>query len=271
MTNFFKSIFTNTKKYSFLLQQLVIRDFKVKYKRSVLGVLWSVLYPLLMMSVMAIVFSNMFKFNMEGVNYLVYLMSGLVIFNYFSEATNNAMMSIVGNSTLINKVYIPKYIFPVAKCIFVGINFIFSLLPLFLIILLSGDVNAGTKCYINIYYLLLPFIYILMFMFITGVGYILATVAVYLRDMIYIWGIGVTILNYFTPIFYSLDILPATLQTIFKFNPLYMFINSTRDIFLFSKMPTTFDLVGCLIYGVGTLLIGLIIFRKNQNKFIYYV
>ena len=89
--NFFKNIYYNVKKYKFLLSQLVIRDFKVKYKRSVLGVLWSVLYPLLMMMVMAIVFSNMFKFSMEGVNYLVYLMSGLVIFNYFSEATNNPM------------------------------------------------------------------------------------------------------------------------------------------------------------------------------------
>ena len=130
-----KNIYYNIVKYKFLLQQLVIRDFKVKYKRSVLGILWSVLYPLLMMMVMAIVFSNMFKFSMEGVNYLVYLMTGLVVFNYFSEATNNAMGSIIGNSTLINKVYIPKYIFPVAKCIFVGINFVLSLLPLLLIIL----------------------------------------------------------------------------------------------------------------------------------------
>lgn len=268
---FIKNVFANVKRYSFLLQQLVIRDFKVKYKRSVLGVLWSILYPLLMMTVMAIVFSNMFKFNMEGVNYLVYLMSGLVVFNYFSEATNNAMTSIVSNSSLINKVYIPKYIFPVAKCLFIGINFLFSLLPLFLIILVSGDADLGTKCYINIYYLLLPFIYIFMFMFITGIGYILSTVAVYLRDMIYIWGIGITILNYFTPLFYSLDILPVQLQTIFRFNPLYMFINATRDIFLFSKMPSTFDLVGGALCGIGTLLLGLIIFRRHQNKFIYYV
>lgn len=271
MVQFFKNIYYNVKKYSFLLQQLVIRDFKVKYKRSVLGVLWSVLYPLLMMSVMAIVFSNMFKFKMEGVNYLVYLMSGLVIFNYFSEATNNAMLSIVGNASLINKVYIPKYIFPVAKCIFVGINFVFSLIPLFLIILLSGNVAEGTKCYINAYYLLLPFIYILMFMFITGVGYILSTVAVYLRDMIYIWGICLTMLNYFTPLFYSLGILPPALQTIFRLNPLYSYINATREIFLFSRMPARGDLIGCLVFGVGFLLIGLIIFRKNQNKFIYYV
>ncbi len=271
MITFFKNIYSNVKKYTFLVQQLVARDFKVKYKRSVLGVLWSVLYPLLMMSVMAIVFSNMFKFNMEGVNYLVYLMSGLVIFNFFSEATNTAMLSIVGNSTLINKVYIPKYLFPISKCLFVGINFVFSLIPLLLILLISGNPAEGTKCYINIYYLLLPFIYGFMFMFVTGVSYILATLAVYLRDTIYIWGICITILNYFTPLFYSITILPEWLRSIFVLNPLYQYINATRDILLFSQMPSWTNILGCVLYGVLVLIIGLFVFKKNQDKFIYYV
>ena len=268
---FIKNIFYNVKRYQFLLSQLVIRDFKIKYKRSVLGVLWSILYPLLMMIVMALVFSNMFRFNMEGTNYLVYLMSGLVIFNYFSEATNSAMLSITGNASLINKVYIPKYIFPVAKCIFVAINFVLSLIPLLLIILLSGNAAEGTKCYLNVYYLLLPYIYLCMFMFVVGVGYILSTIAVFLRDMIYIWGILITILNYFTPIFYSISILPEWLQKVFVLNPLYQFINATRDIFLYSQMPTWTNLLGCLLSGVVVLIIGLFVFRKEQNKFIYYL
>ena len=269
--NFFKNIYYNVKKYKFLLSQLVIRDFKVKYKRSVLGVLWSVLYPLLMMMVMAIVFSNMFKFSMEGVNYLVYLMSGLVIFNYFSEATNNAMGAIFGNASLINKVYIPKYIFPVAKCIFVGINFLFSLIPLFLITWFSGNVVDGTKCYINIYYLWLPFIYLCVFMFTIGIGYILATVSVFLRDMIYMWGIAITILNYFTPIFYSITILPDYLQNIFRLNPLYMYINATREILLFSTAPQPVYLLACFGIGFVTMIIGLAIFKRKQDKFVYYL
>ena len=109
------NIYNNFKKYSFLMSQMIMRDFKVKYKRSVLGVVWSLLYPVLMMAVMALVFSNMFKFKVEGVNYLVYLLSGLVIFNYFSEASTSAMSSIITNFSLINKVYIPKYIFPLSK------------------------------------------------------------------------------------------------------------------------------------------------------------
>ena len=108
-----KNLLANFKRYSFLMSQLISRDFKVKYKRSVLGVLWSILQPILMMTVMAIVFSQMFKFKVEGINYLVYLMTGIVMFNYFSEATSNAMTSVVFNFGLINKVYIPKYIFPI--------------------------------------------------------------------------------------------------------------------------------------------------------------
>ena len=128
-------ILANFKRYTFLMSQMVSRDFKVKYKRSVLGVIWSLLYPLLQMSVLAIIFSQMFKFRMEGVNYLVYLMTGLVMFNYFSEASNSAMTSIVSNFALMKKVYIPKYIFPLSKCLFVGINFLLTLIPLLIIIL----------------------------------------------------------------------------------------------------------------------------------------
>ena len=105
------------KKYGFLLQQLVSRDFKVKYKRSVLGIIWSLLYPVLTLTVMALVFSNIFRMSTPGVNYLAYLMSGLVMFNYFSEATNSAMSSVVANFGLLNKVYIPKYIFPLLRSI----------------------------------------------------------------------------------------------------------------------------------------------------------
>ena len=153
---FVKNIIYSFKKYSFLMQQLVSRDFKVKYKRSVLGIVWSLLYPVLMMGVMAVVFSNVFKFSMPGVNYLVYLLSGLVMFNYFSEASNLAMSSVVANFALINKVYIPKYIFPLTKCLFVGINFLLTLIPLYLIILLTG---TG----LNWYHLLLPYAFVCLF------------------------------------------------------------------------------------------------------------
>lgn len=264
-----KNIFTNFKRYSFLMQQLVSRDFKVKYKRSVLGILWSLLYPVLMMIVMAIVFSQIFNARIEGVNYLVYLMTGLVMFNYFNEASNLAMTSVVTNFSLMTKVYIPKYIFPISKCLFVGINFLLTLIPLLFVILFTG--SGATKCSINIYYLLLPYIFFCMFLFTVGLGLLLATISVFLRDMFYIYGIILTIWQYFTPIFYDIQMLPEQLQSIFRLNPLYVFITAAREIILFSKMPDPYLLISSGVFGVVMLLIGVHVFRKKQDEFIYHI
>ena len=266
-----KNIMANFKKYKFLMGQLILRDFKIKYKRSVLGVVWSLLYPILMMSVMALVFSNMFRFQVEGTNYLVYLMTGIIMWNYFSEASNTAMTSVVLNFTLINKVYIPKYIFPLAKCLFVGINFLLSLIPWFLIIVLTHFGLGNYPASINIYYLILPFIFLCLLLFTVGMGFFLSCVSVFLRDVFYIYGIVLTIWQYFTPIFYSIEILPTTLQLLFKFNPLYQFLTSARQIVLYGECPSlaTLGILGGL--AIASMAIGSIVFKKNQDKFIYYV
>ena len=263
-----KNIFSNMKRYSFLMKQLILRDFKVKYKRSFLGVIWSLLYPVLMMAVMATVFSQMFKVRVDNVNYLVYLMTGLVMFNYFSEASNTAMTSVVNNFALINKVYIPKYIFPLSKVLFVGINFLLTLIPLFAIILFTG--SGETRCVINFWYLLLPYVFLCMLLFTAGLGLLLSTVSVFLRDMFYIYGIILTIWNYVTPIFYDIKIIPERLLPIFKLNPLYMFINGARTIILYGKSPTGIELLVMFLVGFGTLLLGSYVFKKEQDKFIYY-
>ncbi len=266
-----KNIFANFKKYQFLMSQLISRDFKVKYKRSVLGIVWSLLYPILMMAVMTMVFSQMFRFKVEGINYLVYLMTGIVMFNYFSEASNSAMTSVVTNFGLINKVYIPKYIFPLAKCIFVGINFLLTLIPWIIIILLTQFGLGTYPASINIYYLVIPYIFLCFFLFTVGIGLLLSCVSVFLRDVFYIYGIVITIWNYFTPVFYSIEILPDYLQQLFKFNPLYQFITAVRSIVLYGQCPSigTLGLIGLI--GVATLVIGSVIFKKNQDKFIYYI
>ena len=261
---FFKNIIANFKKYSFLLQQLISRDFKVKYKRSVLGILWSLLYPLLNMAVMALVFSNIFKFSTPGVNYLVYVLSGLIMFNYFSEASNLAMSSIVANFPLINKIYIPKYIFPLSKCLFVGINFLLTLIPLYIVIFATG---TG----INIYHLFLPYAYICLFIFTLGIGLILATISVFLRDMFYIYGIVLTLWTYLTPIMYDISLISPKLQFFFKLNPMYHYINFIRRIILYNEMPTAFTFIVCGVSCLFFLIVGLILFKKNQDKFIYYV
>ncbi len=260
-----KNIMLNFNRYQFLMRQLISRDFKVKYKRSILGVVWSLLYPILMMLVMAVVFSQMFKFSVPGVNYFVYFEVGFIMFNYFSEATNNGMTSVVFNFNLLTKVYIPKYIFPLSKCLFCGINFLLTLIPLFFVIVFTGTISN-----ISWLYLLLPVIFFFGFLFTVGVSFILSTVSVFFRDMFYIYGIILTIWNYATPVFYDISIIPETLQRIFRLNPLYTYINSARDIILYGNCPSTVNLILMVVYGILALLIGAIVFKRHQDDFIYY-
>jgi len=261
---FIKNVCLGLKKYQFLLNQLIARDFKVKYKRSILGMVWSLLYPILTMTVMALVFSNVFKFSTPGVNYLVYLLTGLVMFNYFSEASNLSMSSVVANFSLINKIYIPKYIFPLSKCLFVGINFLLTLIPLYAIILITGTP-------LNIYHLLLPYAFICLFVFTLGMGLILSAVSVFLRDMFYIYGIVMTLWMYLTPIMYDIKMISESWQVYFKLNPMYHYINFARRIILYGEMPTPFTFAVCAGTSIITLVIGIIIFKKSQDKFIYYI
>lgn len=261
---FVKNIAINLKKYSFLLQQLVSRDFKVKYKRSVLGIVWSLLYPVLTMIVMAIVFSNVFKMSTPGVSYLAYLLSGLIMFNYFSEASNLAMSSVVGSFSLLNKIYIPKYIFPLSKCLFVGINFLLTLIPFYVVLIATG---TG----VNIFHVMLPYAFICLFMFTLGMGFILSAVSVFLRDMFYIYGIIVMLWTYLTPIMYDIKMISEELQPWLKLNPMYHYINFVREIVLYGRIPQPFTWATCAISSIIVLLIGVLVFKKTQDKFIYYV
>lgn len=266
-----KRIMINFKNYWYLMTQLITRDFKRKYKRSVLGVVWSLLYPVLMMAVMSIVFSHMFRFKVEGTNYLVYLMTGIVMWQYFAEASNSAMTSVVDNFILISKVYIPKYIFPISKCLFVGINFLLTLIPWLGIILLTKLGVGQYPASINWYYFIIPYILACFFIFTIGVGLFLSCVSVFLRDVFYIYGIILTIWNYFTPVFYSIQILPESLQKLFRFNPIYQYINCVREIVLYGRCPSLLTLFQIGMISVLSIGIGSFIFKKNQDKYIYYI
>jgi len=259
-----KRAINSLKKYRFLLNQLISRDFKVKYKRSVLGILWSLLYPVLTMCVMAIVFSNVFKFSTPGVSYLVYLQTGLVMFNYFSEATNLSMSSVVANFSLINKVYMPKWIFPLSKCLFAGINFLLTLIPLYAVIILTGTE-------ITWLHIFLPYAVVCLFMFTLGVGLILSTIAVFLRDIYYIYGVVIMFMMYLTPIMYDIKMLDAWMIPILKLNPMYNFINFSRMIIIYRQIPSLDSWAACFISGFVVLVFGVVLFKRKQNKFIYYV
>ena len=250
------------KQYKFLLKQLVSRDFKVKYKASVFGFLWSFLNPLLMMMVYLFVFSTIFRSNVP--NFPVYLLSGIVLFNFFSDGTNLGLLSITGNAALITKVYIPKYIFPVSKVFSSAVNLVISLVPLLLMMAFTGV--RFTKAM-----LLLPFVVLFLVMLTTGVSLILSTMTVFFRDTQFLWGILITIINFMTPIFYPETIIPAAFRTLYHINPLYQILFFMRSITLNGVSPTPITYLYCLLVSAVPLALGLWIFRKQQDKFVLYL
>lgn len=251
-------------KYGFLLKQLVKRDFKRKYKRSILGILWSFLNPLLMMGTQYLVFSTLLG-NQNIPYYPVYLLIGVVTFNFFSECTTTSMDSITGNAALIKKVYVPKYIYTLSKALSATINFGFSLIPLFIFIL-------AMQLWPTPGFLLFFFNIGLLFTFCLGLSMFLATIMVFFRDMRFIWGVIRLAWMYATPIFYSVErIQNDTFKMIMKFNPLFHFLKVSRMLIIDQVSPNLYSYLWCLISAVGMFAIGCITFKTQQEKFSLYV
>ena len=246
-------------RYRFLLEQLVSRDFKTKYKRSALGVVWSFLNPLMMMAVQYIVFSTLFKSDIP--NFAVYLLIGIVVFSFFSEACNMSMMSIVGNASLITKVYVPKYIFPVSRVISSTINLLLSLIPLLIVILV-------TRTPITPALFLLPFAIFCLVGFCIGMSFILASAMVFFRDTQFLWSVINMLWLYITPIFYPESIIPEGFMTIYKMNPLYQIIRFMRVVLMDGVSPEPIAYLFCLMAALIPLIIGGLVFKKTQDKFI---
>lgn len=250
-------------KYRFLMQQLVTKDIKLKYRRSILGYLWSILNPLMIMVIMVIVFSNMFRSDIE--NFPVYLIIGQTLFNFMSESTNQAIGSITGNASLLKKTYVPKYVFTVSKVTSSFINTLFALGALVLVFIVC-------KVTPNIYYLLIPFILLQEYLFCLGLGMLLAQGSVFFRDIQYIYNAVTTAWMYLTPLFYPITLLPNGLrEAVMMFNPMYFYITEFRQIVLECRMPEPYLLVAGTCAAVLMLLIGTGAFLKTQDKFILYI
>ena len=249
-------------KYRFLIKQLVSRDFKAKYKRSILGVFWSFLNPLLTMIVQYVVFSNLFRFDIPY--YPVYLLSGIIVFNYFSEACGMALTSIIGNATLITKVYVPKYIYPLTRILSSLVNLLISMIPLIIVTMLSG--LYPTKAY-----LLIPFMLVCLAMFCLGLGMLLSAAMVFFRDIQFLWGVLTMIWMYLTPIFYPKSILPERVVWVLKVNPLYYFINFLRSCVMDGVSPEPVVYVQCFLISLCVLAVGAWVFKKSQDKFVLYL
>lgn len=248
--------------YKNLLKELVRRDVKTKYRRSVLGMLWSVLNPLGMMIIMSIVFSHVFRSNIE--NFPVYLMCGQVIFNFYNEASTVAMSSVLGNASLIKKVYVPKYLFPVSKVCSCFVNLVTSFIALVIVIVATGTKLSWTALLVFI-----PVIYV--FVFSLGMGLMLSALVVTFRDLQHLYGILITAWMYMTPIFYPVDMLPEWVADLVRLNPLANFIEMFRDVILYKVVPSGILQAKCIVSCVVALGLGFWIFYKQQDTFILKV
>lgn len=247
-----------------LMYQLVIRDLKLKYRRSVLGYLWSVLNPLFIMSIMAIVFSQMF-INKNIPNYPVYLMSGQVLFNFMNLSTHQALGAIVGNASLLKKTYVPKYVFVISKITSGLIDCVFSFGALLIVMIF-------TKGCFSWKLVLFPFIVSQLFVFNIGLGMFLSAYNVFFRDIQYIYNAITTAWLYLTPMFYPVEFLPQNIQwVVVHLNPMYAYVTQLRCITLYGWYPE-FNMViyGC-IDALIMLVVGVWVFAKKQDKFILYI
>lgn len=249
-------------KYSMLLGELVKRDIKIKYKGSALGILWSVINPLLMMLVMSFVFGMVFRFQIQ--HYIVYLLTGQVLFSFMNEATTLSMNAILWNGSLLRKIYVPKYIFPISKVLSTLVNLGFNLISVFVIMAIDGVPFSWAL-------FMIPVVICFLFIFTLGLGLLLSTIVVFFRDMQHIYGVITLAWTYLTPIFYPINQLPENYQFFFKLNPMYQYINYFRIIVLEQRVPGWEINAVCLLCAIIMLLIGVSVFKAKQYKFLNYV
>ena len=251
-----------TIRYAHLIAELVKRDLKLKYRRSFLGYFWSLLNPLMMMSVMMVVFSYMFRFDIE--NYPLYLICGQTIFNFFNESTNKAMFGIIQNGPLIKKVYVPKCVFPLARVLSC-----FTTMALSLVAVLIVMVFTRVRFHFSMLLFFVPLIFLLFFA--SGMGMILSGLAVKFQDVTHLYSVFTMILMYATPIFYPIDALPANVARIIKLNPIYTIIYLFRELMLSGRIPPILN----WLYAAGASLlmfaIGALLFDRMRKDFIYYI
>lgn len=246
----------------FLFEELVKRDFKKKYKRTALGMLWSMLNPLMTLLVMALVFTQFF--GRSTPHYTIYIFCGTLIYNYFREATTGGMQALTANAGIISKVNVPKYLFLFSKNVSALINFGLSLGVFFVFVLFDG-IPLSVK------FILLIFPMACLVIFNAGMGLILSGMFVIFKDVQYLYDIFTMLLMYMSAIFYTTDAYTPAMQQLFYLNPLYVYITYFREVVINNQIPSLGLHVLCLLYAFCVFIIGAIIYKKYNYKFVYYI
>ena len=248
--------------FQFLFEELVKRDFKKKYKRTVLGMAWSVLSPLLQLLVMRIVFTQFFGRNMA--HYTTYLFCGNLVFSYFNESTSQGMTSLLGNAGIFTKVNVPKYLFLFSKNVQTLINFGLTL-SVFFVFCVIDNITFTWK----LIFLLYPILCLVLFN--VGVGLILSALFVFFRDIQYLWSIFTLLLMYMSAIFYTIDGYSPMVQNMFLLNPVYLHIRYFRKIVIDAAVPSLWFHLLMLADVAIALGIGCFMYKKYNTRFLYYV
>jgi ABC-type polysaccharide/polyol phosphate export permease len=249
-------------RYRDLVRALVARDLKVRYRRSTIGFLWSMLQPLLTMLVLSAVFSTLFRFNIP--NYPVYALAGIMFWNFFSQSITASMNSLRGNAGLFTKVPVPKEVFPVATVIAGVINLLLALIPLFVILLVTGHPIRPAL-------LFLPVAIFLAALFTLGAGLLLSPLAVFFHDIIEMVGVLLTLFMYLTPLFYPMDIVPERYLWAVRFNPIRSVLEVFRDPIYYGKIPPLSHLTVAVTITLLALVVGAVAFRKSSDRIPFYV
>ena len=255
-------MFKEFKKHKFLLEELIKRDFKKKYKRSVLGMGWSVLSPLLILLVMRLVFTKIFGHGIE--HYTTYLFCGNLVFAFFNESTTQGMSSLMSNTSIFSKVNVPKYLFLLSKNMQTLLNFAITLVVFFIFCIIDGITFTW-------HFIMLLYPIICLVIFNIGLGMILSALYIFFRDIQYLWTIFVQLLMYMSAIFYSVSAYSETVQKVFLINPVYVYIKYFRTVVIDNSIPSIELNALAIIYALLAFGIGALIYKKCNHKFLYYV
>jgi ABC-type polysaccharide/polyol phosphate export permease len=251
-------------RYRDLVLTLVARDLKVRYRRSIIGFVWTMLQPLLMMLVFYVVFNNLFRFTLPNGHYPVYALAGILFWNFFSQSIVASMNSLRGNAVLLQKLPVPKAVFPLATVVSGVLNMLFALVPtLLIVVILERKVSPAL--------LFLPVSILLAALFTLGAGLLLSPLAVFFSDVVELIGVLLTVLMYLTPIFYPMNILPERMRWLVRYNPVRSILEVFRDPIYNDKVPPLEHLAVCVVITALALAIGGLAFRRSSDLIPFYV
>lgn len=245
------------KQYAFVVREMVSREIKRKYSRSYLGILWSVLNPLLSMIVISLVFSHMFQRTID--NYPIYFLTGNTIWQFFTGATNASMGTLIDNKQLLIKVRLPMEIFVLTRVCTSLVNLGYSLIPYGLMLVIF-------RIQIRWTIVLFPVIIFFILLFALGVSFILSITCVFFGDVKHLYSVFLTLLMYGSALFYPVDMLPKYVKMVVLRNPIFNYIQCARRVVLWGQLPTGVEIFRMVVWGIGMLLLGVIVFKKYKIK-----